>query len=78
MKGHAPYNKQKVAKRVKATMKGYNIRTATVADFIGVSPPALYSKLRGATEFKAIELFGLACVFGVTTDWLLGLQKEEE
>lgn len=49
---------------------------ADVADYLGITPNALWMKLDGRTEFKLSEVLTLSSIIGITPDELVGFTAE--
>lgn len=57
--------------RITQFIKNHGIKMVAVQKRLGLSAPALKSKIDGKTDFKASEIASLADWWGVTTDYLI-------
>lgn len=62
------------AERVKALREDKNLSMQALARELKVGPASIYRWENGETEIKAAQLILLAKFFGVSTDYLLGLE----
>ena len=62
--------------RILRHQKGYS--QAKVADILGTSQTMYARYERGANELPIRHLIALSRLYGVSTDWILGMESEKE
>ena len=63
---------RRVSEEVRALMGRYGVSQATVAKWLGLTQPAVSSRLRGATEWKVAEIERIAYGFSRHPAELMG------
>ena len=64
--------------RLKALRRQYNVTQSSLAQLIGLSRPMIIALEQERSNPSLSTLCKLAYHFGVTTDWLLGMDEYQE
>lgn len=66
-----------VPQRIRLLREHHSLSQETVSDLLSVSRPAYAFYEKGKYNMRLVDLVRLARLYGVTTDYLLGINEEQ-